>query len=368
MKRDRLLVLCGSICLLSILAALPFMSACAEPEPAPAPAPAPTPSPAPAPAPEPAEVIELKIGHMQPPTHFMHIVMEEWAKKLEEQTNGQVKSTIYPVGTLCPPPETYEALVNGIMDVATAPDGYTPARFAAQMFICESQTGVPSSAVSSRIRKELLEKFPIMLDEFKDSHVLWLVAHGPANIHSNFPIHSLADLQGKTLRSPPGGATEIMKALGANPVAMPMDETYISIEKGIVDGLSVNDEVLKSWKLADVTSYTSVLHHYTGPFFCAVNLNSWNSLPANVQETITGLNDWAREEMIKGWDRVDQEGREYAEAAGHEFIEFTPEQRAEIYETLKPVHAGWAANLEEKGMPGNEILQELYRLVAEYSE
>jgi hypothetical protein len=72
--------------------------------------------------------------------------------------------------------------------------------------------------------------------------------------------------------------------------------------------------------------------------------------------------------MIKGWDRVDQEGREYAESVGHEFIEFTPEQRAEIYDKLKPVHEGWAANLEAKGMPGNEILQELYQLVEKYSE
>jgi len=360
MKRGKLSILLVSVCLLLMLAALPFISACAAPAPAPAPSPSPSPTP--------AKTIELKIGHMQPPTHFIQALLEEWAKKVEEQTNGRVKSTVYPVATLCPPPETYEALATGIMDVGVAPDGYTPARFTAQMFICESQTGSPSSAVSTRIRTELLGKFPIMLDEFKDSHVLWLTAHGPANVHSNFPVRSLADLKGKTLRSPPGGATDIMKALGANPVAMPMDETYISIEKGIVDGLSVNDEVLKSWKLADVTGYTTILHHYTGPFFCAMNLNTWNSLPPDVQAVITGLNDWGQQEMVKGWDMVDQEGRDYAKTQGHEFIEFTPDQLAEVYALLKPVHAGWAKNLEAKGMPGNEILQELYRLVAEYTK
>ena len=41
------------VCLILILAALPFMAACAAPTPAPAPAPAPAPKPAPAPAPAP---------------------------------------------------------------------------------------------------------------------------------------------------------------------------------------------------------------------------------------------------------------------------------------------------------------------------
>jgi branched-chain amino acid transport system substrate-binding protein len=46
MKRKSLLVLIGSVCLILILAALPFMMACAEEE-APAPTPTPTPTPAP---------------------------------------------------------------------------------------------------------------------------------------------------------------------------------------------------------------------------------------------------------------------------------------------------------------------------------
>ena len=42
MEKKKSLVLLGSICLVLVLAALPFMAACAKPAPAPAPAPAPT--------------------------------------------------------------------------------------------------------------------------------------------------------------------------------------------------------------------------------------------------------------------------------------------------------------------------------------
>lgn len=54
MRKRRLPALLGSICLILVLAALPFMAACAQPAPAPTPTPAPAPAPAPAPPPPPA--------------------------------------------------------------------------------------------------------------------------------------------------------------------------------------------------------------------------------------------------------------------------------------------------------------------------
>ena len=56
------LLLVGVLCLALIVAALPFMGACAKPAPAPAPAPAPTPAPAPAPTPIPPSAQPLKYG------------------------------------------------------------------------------------------------------------------------------------------------------------------------------------------------------------------------------------------------------------------------------------------------------------------
>ena len=53
MKKKGLLTLFGSICLILMIAVLPFMAACAKPAPPPPPPPAPAPAPAPAPTPAP---------------------------------------------------------------------------------------------------------------------------------------------------------------------------------------------------------------------------------------------------------------------------------------------------------------------------
>lgn len=361
MKKKTLLTLLGSVCLVLVLAVLSFLVACAEP------APAPAPSPAPAPAPEPVKTIDLKIGHMQPPVHFMHIAMEKWAKEVEEKTNGRVRATVHPVGTLSPPLETYEALVKGVMDVGIAPEGFTPARFPLQMLCAESMHGVPSAEIGSRIRMELWEKFPEVRDEFKDTHVLWLVVHGPANLHTRFPARTLDDLKDKELRSPPG-IPPMMEALGIVPVSMPMTDTYLAIEKGIVDGLTGPNEVLKSMRLGEVTDYTMVINYYTGAFHVAMNLDTWASLPSDVQGVIESLNDSYRTEFAQSMDAGDIEGMEFAKELGHEFITPAPEVIEEIYTRLKAVDATRAADLEAAGKPGKAVLEEVYKLLAQYTK
>ena len=341
--KKRLFTLFGSMCLVFILTALPFMAAYAQQ----------------------TKPMELKIAHMQPPVHFNHILLQEWAKRIEQQTGGKVHFTIYPVGTLVPPLEIYEALIKGVMDVGLAPDGYAPARFPLQIGTAQCMLGLPSAEVGARIRMEIWKKFPAVREEFKDSHVLALNVHGPANIHSRSPARTLQDFKGWQLRSPPG-VPPWMKALGAVPVAMSMDETYLSIQKGITQGYTGPDETLKSFRLAEVTKYTSVIKYYTGAFFLAMNLKTWERLPPDVKKVIEGLNEWLNVEMAKGWDDIDLAAQQFAKGVGHEFISPTPEALKEIYNSVRPVHDAWAADMEAKGKPGKAIVAEIYELMKKY--
>ena len=91
MKKETLFVL-----LALMLAALPLCGACATPT---------------------SEVIELSYSNFFPPTHFHSILAEEWAKEIEQQSDGKVKITYYPGGTLTAAPQTYDGVVTGISDI-----------------------------------------------------------------------------------------------------------------------------------------------------------------------------------------------------------------------------------------------------------
>ncbi len=81
MKRKGLLTLLGGICLVTVLAVLPFLGACAQP------APAPTPAPAPPPKPEP---ITLKALTFLPGKLPTVADFPEFAKRVNERAKGEL--------------------------------------------------------------------------------------------------------------------------------------------------------------------------------------------------------------------------------------------------------------------------------------
>ena len=78
-----------------------------------------------------------------------------------------------------------------------------------------------------------------------------------------------------------GGSSRIVAALGATPVAMPQNEAYDALQKGVVDGLVCPIETLKGWKFTEVVKHTTrnIGSSYSLGFFVAMNRQKWDSLP-----------------------------------------------------------------------------------------
>jgi TRAP-type C4-dicarboxylate transport system substrate-binding protein len=311
--------------------------------------------------------IKLKITHIFPPTDFTHLLLKEWAEKIEHQTGGKVKFTIYPVGALCPPPETYASLAKGIADVACAPDGTSPDQFPLVIGMTQCMPGFPSATVGTRIRNELYEKFPVAYEEFKDVYFLWGISIPPSNLHTRTPVHKLQDVKGMKIRAP-RGAVDWIKAIGAVPVSIHSSEIYENIQKGIVDGATISNDALKDWRLSDVTKYTNEIGLYGGGFYMIMNLKKWNSLPPDVQKVIDSLRPWGEMEHAKRFDAAAAAGKQHAIDKGHVFITPSLEEKQEFYNAVKPVYDAWAKKMESKGYPARKILEEETRLLKKYSE
>ena len=96
------------------------------------------------------------------------------------------------------------------------------------------------------------------------------------------------------------------------------------------------------------------------------NWDSWNSLPTDIQDIIMSLRDF----YINGSLEMDKGAlaKAYANAneAGSEFT-YCSEADLELWKPLaQPLYDDWLADLESRGKPGEEILAEARRLIAEY--
>jgi TRAP-type transport system periplasmic protein len=311
------------------------------------------------------KAIELKIVTEGPPTHFRFALMQDWANKIQTQTNGRIHFTLYPAGTLCAPPEIFDAVLGGIADIAIGPPGYAPARFALNGFTGDAMHRLPSSVVGSKIYNEIWQNSPKLQAEFDGMKLFWLAVHGPGGLHTKFPCNTLDDLQGKEIRYP-GSLSPFAKALGIVPVSMPMSEAYVALEKGIVKGVTAPMAELKANRFAEVTDYSMDIKYYAGAQCTIMNIKKWDSLPQDAKLVIDGLSAWAGGEEAKGWDLNDKDAMDFAKTMGHKFITPTPDVMKQIYDRLYAANDTQAAKLEGDGKAAKALLEVMYKVEDKY--
>jgi TRAP-type C4-dicarboxylate transport system substrate-binding protein len=97
-----------------------------------------------------------------------------------------------------------------------------------------------------------------------------------------------------------------------------------------------------------------------------MNLDLWNSLPSDIQKVF----DEVSEEYITiaggVWDEASDEGLQYAKDEGLEIITLPPEELARWHECYKPLQEKYIADMEAKGLPGKEFLDEIFQLMEKY--
>jgi TRAP-type C4-dicarboxylate transport system substrate-binding protein len=175
------------------------------------------------------------------------------------------------------------------------------------------------------------------------------------------------DLAGVRLRTGGGQLSEIVKSLGAVPVALSVPETYNAMERGVVDGTILPYEAAKAFKLAEVTKNVTGVGIYTATQFTIMNLDKYNSLPADLKQVIDELSGpWGAEFAGAAWDKAEEEGLAAIKAAGITHHKLTDSQRATWREKTKSVEEEWVRTMESKGLPAKQALADLKELLAKY--
>ena len=210
-------------------------------------------------------------------------MMGDMMKEIQDKSNGRLQISYAAGGSILTGPKTADGIEQGLADIGLSHIGYTPGRFPVTEGL-DLPVGYSSSWVATNVAMDYLAKFkPKEWDNFQI-----LLANGGTTASVNMaktPVRVLADFKGKTMRGA-GEVADALAALGATPRDMPMTDVYEGMSKGTIDGLLVGAESLKSFKLADVTKYTtyapSIGNSYL--FYIAMNKKKWDSLGPDLQK------------------------------------------------------------------------------------
>jgi TRAP-type C4-dicarboxylate transport system substrate-binding protein len=301
-----------------------------------------------------ADPIKLNYSIFFPAPHKNTVLATEWAQEIEKRTNGAVKITIFPGGTLTPADKCYDGVVNGLSDIGMSVLGYSRGRFPLSEVI-DLPLGYKNAYAATQLINLYYQKFkPKELDDVK---VLYLHAHGPGILHTKKPVSTLEELKGMKIACH-GLSAKVAAALGATPVAMSMPERYDAQQKGVAEGGLNPIESLKGWKLAEVIKSTTENFGsaYSTGFFVVMNKEKWAALPPDIQKTIEQVSQEWIAKTGNGWDEIDKEGREFTLSKGNQIIQLTKEEDARWAKMVQPILDDYVTSMKTRNLPGQEVL------------
>jgi len=303
-----------------------------------------------------AQPIRLTYSNFFPPTHVQSKLAEEWCAEITRRTGGEVVIEYYPGGTLTKPQNAYDGVVEGISDIAMSAFAYTKGRFPVLSGL-DLPFGYASGAQASAIAAETVAT--LNPKEVQDVHLLYVHAHGPGILHTaGVKVQRMEDVAGLKIRAT-GSSAAVVAALGASPVAMPMNDAYQALQKRVVDGSMYPVETNKGWKMAEVVDYmvdTRAIA-YTTTFFVVMNKASWDRLtPAQQQVFQEVSQQWAVKHGA-AWDASDAEGRAFFREKGKTILSLAPEEEARWRGRMDSVFAEYQENCRKAGLDGSALVE-----------
>ena len=231
--------------------------------------------------------VTFKFANYLPPQSIYSKTCEDFITDLETRSNGRIKVRYFPGGTLLKAPAMFKGIESGIADIGLSHILYTPGRMPV-MEAGEMPVGSPTGWVASQLMNDFYYKF--RPKEFDGVHPLWFHANSPAVLVTTKEIKSVDDLKGLSLRAP-GRMGDLVAELGAAPTPTPIMETYSAISKGVIQGVLVGIDGLKSFRFAEVAKHTNTLNTVglSYPFYVVMNKNAYAKIPADLKGMIDAL-------------------------------------------------------------------------------
>ncbi|OPY59576.1 MAG: 2,3-diketo-L-gulonate-binding periplasmic protein YiaO precursor [Syntrophorhabdaceae bacterium PtaU1.Bin034] len=261
----------------------------------------------------------------------------------------------YAGATLTPPTQTYDSIVQGVVDAGNVVLGYTAKKFPLTE-VLDYPLGYPSGTVATRLMNAYYAKFkPKELDEVK---VMYFHGQTPGILHTKKPVTKLEDLHGVKIRTY-GSTAKMISFLGGTPVAMPMGEAYDAISKGVCDGIAGPYEALEGWKLGEVIKFTTEDYGvaFSATFLVAMNKSKWNSISPQDQKIIEQINQEWIEKQAKVWEQIDESGKKFSAKRGNKVITLSAEENARWAAKTEPIFDEYVKNMKAKGLPGDQVLK-----------
>lgn len=317
-----------------------------------------------------AQEVTLKMHQFLPPqANVPKLVLDVWADKVEKDSEGRIKIDRYGAMALGgKPPELIDQAIDGAVDIVWSVNGFTPGRFP-RTEVFELPFMVSDARAASSAYWQMFEEH--MKDtDFKNLKILGAWVHGPGMLHTKEPVAKPSDLNGMKIRGGSRLVNQLLETLGATPIGMPVTAVPEGLSKGVLDGTTIPWEVTAALKVSELVDNHTEFDGaaiYDMTFVMAMNKAKYESLPDDLKKVIDD-NSGLEFSIFAGgvMQDMDAPARKIAVDRGNNIVTVTAEDAKEWDEIAKPIYQQWIADVADKGIDGQALIDEARALMQAY--
>ncbi len=289
-----------------------------------------------------APKLTIRIGHVMAINHFEHQALVRLGELLAQRSNGDIEVKVFPASQLGSEREQTEQVDAGALECHSsggAIQNYAPALGAWSLpFLFsgpEHYDRVMDGPIGEQLRQMLLSKSNIRILAFYPNGERMF-------FNTKRPFTKLADFRGVKIRvdDQPISA-QIWRALRANPVPIPFDDLYTSLQTGVVDAGENPAININRMKFYEVAKYVTTTRHSLTTLTLMCNEPWWKALPdatrSLVGDAVKEVVQWRRK---AAWD-ADRQALDDLRKAGATISDI--ENRDEFQKALLPLYETFAA-------------------------
>jgi TRAP-type C4-dicarboxylate transport system substrate-binding protein len=177
------------------------------------------------------------------PLDQAHRSCDRFIQEVDALSGGNIKITLYPIGTLVPMEQLLEGVGNRVVDIASVAEGYwhkaVPVSIIGQ--------GLPFAFKDNTESNYFMfqKGFVNLLRKGYEKQNIYVIPYEPYNtgLMTKVPIRTVKDLKGLKLRSF-GIMQKWLDRMGASTVSISGDELYTALATGVVEGAHWGDAFL----------------------------------------------------------------------------------------------------------------------------
>ena len=218
--------------------------------------------------------------------------------------------------------------------------------------------GTDDIGVVTQVVNDMQNRIPAMGQAWSKNNLVYLggAALDAYHLWTSFPVKSVDDLKGRKITAP-GPSANWIKGTGAVAVAGNLNTYYEDIKSGVSNGVITFATGAWGAKVHEVAPYITKVNfgaQYAGGI--AINKPRFDKLPPEVQKVLREVGAEYSQRFAAAQAQAAAALLKKAEEAGAKLSELPAAERKRWADTLPPIAKTWAADLQGKGLPGDQVL------------